>query len=82
MPAEIKPVLQDVTVETLPNGTNKAPAGRVDIHARVFRARQSLPFFDVRVCHPNVDSYKDLSPHQICRQNKNEKKLMYAQRVI
>jgi len=34
------------------------------------------------VCHPNADSYKDLSPKQIYRQHENEKKRMYANRVM
>ena len=76
---KIEPVLQDVTRETLPNGTNKAPDARVDIHARGFWARQSSAFFHVRVCHRNADY---LSPQQIYRQHENEKKRMYANRVI
>lgn len=77
---DIEPVLQDVTGETLPNSTNKAPDARV--HARGFWARQSFVFLDVRVYHPSADSYKDLSPEQIYRQHENEKKRMYAKRVI
>ena len=79
---EIEPVLQDVTGETLPNGTNKTPDARVDIHAQGFWARQSSAFLDARVCHPNADSYKDLSHQQIYRQHENKKKRMYAKQVI
>ena len=39
-------------------------------------------FFDVRVCHPNADSYRELSPKQIFRQHENEKKRQYASRVM
>ena len=61
---------------------NKAPDARLDIHARGFWSRQDSTFFDVRVCHPNAESYKDLTPQQIYRQHENKKKRMYASRVM
>ena len=64
---ETEPVLQDITGEQLRRGTNKAPEARLDIHARGFWERQRSAFFDVRVCHPNADSYQDLEPQQIYR---------------
>ena len=33
---------------------------RLDTHAREFWESQRAAFFDVRVCHPNADSYRDL----------------------
>ena len=39
-------------------------------------------FFDIRVCHPNADSYKELSPKQICKLHEDEKKRKYASRII
>jgi len=33
------------------------------------------------VCHPNADSYRDLSPKQIYRIHENEKKRKYNSRV-
>ena len=33
---EMEPVLQDVTGEVMPRGTNKAPDARLDIRARGF----------------------------------------------
>ena len=79
---EVEPVLQELTGEVLPLGANTAPDARLDIHARGFWEKQRSAFFDVRVCHPNAESYKDLSPQQIYRQHENEKKRMYAQRVM
>ena len=38
--------------------------------------------FDVRVCHPNADSYRDLTPKQICKKHENENKRQYAERVM
>ena len=48
----------------------------------VFGPTQGSTFFDVRVCHPNAESYKDLTPQQIYRQHENEKKGIYASRVM
>ena len=41
-----------------------------------------MPFFYVTVCHPNAESYRDLSPEQIYRQHENGKKRSYAKRVM
>ena len=51
---EIESVLQELTGESLPNGTNRAPDARLDIHVRGFWERQRPAFFDVRVCYPNA----------------------------
>ena len=79
---EIELVLQEITVESLGRGANTAPDARPDIHARGFWSRQGSTFFDARVCHPNAESYKDLTPQQIYRQHENEKERMYASRVM
>ncbi|XP_044169682.1 uncharacterized protein LOC122953779 [Acropora millepora] len=71
---EIEPVLQEITGEELNRGANRAPDARLDIHARGFWDRQQSAFFDVRVCHPNADSYRELSPKQIFQLHENEKK--------
>ena len=72
---EVEPVLQEVTGETLNHGANKASDARLDIHARGFS------FFDVEVCHPKADSYKDLTPKQIYKMHESEK-WQYAERVM
>ena len=79
---KVEPVLQEVTGETLNHGANKAPDARLDIHARGFWERQRSAFFDVRVCHLNADSYRDLNPKQIYKKHENEKKRQYAERVM
>ena len=71
---ETEPVLQEITGEELIRGANKAPDTRLDVHSRVFWDRQQSAFFDVRVCHPNADSYRELSPKQIFQLHENEKK--------
>ena len=71
---EIEPILQDISEERPNRGASKAPDARLDIHARSFCELQRPVFFDVRVCHPNAESYKDLEPQQIYRLHENEKK--------
>ena len=39
-------------------------------------------FFDVRVCHPNAESYNDPEPQKIYRMHENEKKRLYSRRVL
>ena len=34
------------------------------------------------MCHPNADSYKDLTPKQIYKKHENKKKRQYAKRVM
>ncbi|PFX27820.1 hypothetical protein AWC38_SpisGene7494 [Stylophora pistillata] len=79
---EIEPVLQELIGVSLPSGANRPPDTRLDIHARGFCERQRSAFFDVRVCYPNADSYRDLDLKQIYKQHENEKKSLYTQRVM
>ena len=74
---EVEPGLQHFTGETLNRGANQEIGARLDIHATGFWERQRSFFFDVTVCHPNAESYKDLTPKQIYRQHENEKKRLY-----
>ena len=79
---ETEPILQDVSGEQLSRGSIRAQDARLDVHARGFWERQRSAFFDVRVCHPNADSYRDLEPQQIYRLHENEKKRLYSRRVL
>ena len=79
---EIEPQLQDVTGEQLSSGSNLAKEERLDIHARGFWEQHQSAFFDIRVCHPNAESYKQLEPKQIYRLHENEKKRSYSRRVL
>ena len=54
----------------------------LDIRVRGFWERQRSAFFDVRVCHPNADSYCEQKPEQIYKQHENEKKRQYGSRVM
>ncbi|XP_068704061.1 uncharacterized protein [Montipora foliosa] len=79
---EVEPVLQDITEEQLSRGSNRAHDARLDVRARGFWDPQSSAFFDVRVCHPNAESYKDQEPQQIYRIHENDKKRLYSRRVL
>ena len=79
---EVEPVLQDITEEQLSRGSNRTRDARLDIRARGFLDPQSSAFFDVRVFHPNAESYKDQEPQQIYRTHENDKKRLYSRRVL
>ena len=64
---ETEPVLQDITGEELNRGANTFPNARLDVVASGFWERQRFAFFDVRICHPNADSYRDMDLNQIYR---------------
>ena len=68
---ETEPVLQEITGDA-----------RLDVHTRRFWDRQQSAIFDVRVCHPNADLYRELSPKQIFQLHENEKKRQYSRRVL
>ena len=59
-----------------------APDARLDVYCRGFWERQWVAFFDIRVCHPNADSYKELSPKRIYKLPEEEKKRKYESRII
>ena len=68
--------------EELGRGSNTAPDARLDIHTWGFWEPQRAAFFDVRVCHPKADSYRDLELSQIYSNHENEKKRSYSRRVL
>jgi len=68
---QVEPALQPITGEELARGTNQAPDARLDVHCRGFWERQRAEFFDIRVCHPNADSYRDLSPNLQLSRHRN-----------
>ena len=78
----IEPTLQPLAGEGLNKGANTAPDARLDVHCRGFWKRQRATFFDIRVCHPNADSYKEPSPKQIYKLREDENKRKYASRII
>ena len=79
---QVEPVLQGLTGEVRRRGTNQAPDVRLDVYARGFWDRQGSAFFDVSVFHPNAESCKDLTILQLYRKHEDEKKRLYANRVL
>ena len=47
-----------------------------------FWENQRSAFFDMKVFHPNADSYRDLELQQIPRNHENQKKRLYLRRVL
>ena len=47
-----------------------------------FWSRQEDAFFNVRVCHPNADSYKSISQDALLHQHERKKRLEYEERII
>jgi len=78
---QVELALKPITGEKLARGTNQAPDASLDVHGRGFWERQRSAFFDIKVCHPNADSYRDLCPRQIYSIHENEKKGKYNSRV-
>ena len=78
----VEPTLQPLTGEKLNRGANTAPVARLDVHCRGFWERQRAAFFVIRVCHPNADSYRDLTPNQVYKLHEDEKKRKYASRIL
>ena len=78
----VEPTLQPLTGEELNRGANTAPEARLDVHCRGFWERQRAAFLDIRECHPNADSYRDLTPNQVYKRHEDEKKRKYASRVL
>ena len=61
---------------------NSAQLARLDISARRVWSPNEKTFFDVRVTHPNAASHRSKSLQQLYKENENEKKRMYGDRVI
>jgi len=71
-----------VTGEQLSSGSNLAREARLDIHARGFWKQHQSAFFDIRVCHPNAESYKQLEPKMIYCLHENEMKRSYTRHAL
>ena len=63
-------------------GVPTRPLTRGRISVLGASGRKNSAFFDVRVCHPKADSYKNLLPKQIYRQHKKEKKHFCSSRIL
>ena len=55
---------------------------RADIRATGFWGRQQCSFFDIRVFHPNAQSYRQTSIQNLYRRHEQAKKREYGDRII
>ena len=78
----VEPTLQSLTGEELNREASTAPDARLDVQCRGFWERQRAAFFDIRVCHPNADSYRDLTPNEVYKLHEDKRKQKYASRVL
>ena len=79
---QTEPGLMPVNPENFRQGVNCAPNARLDISARGVFGDADKTFFDIRVTHPNCPSFRTKSLEQIYKQNENEKKNLYNERIL
>ena len=76
---EKEPQLQPLSGENiLPRTANRQEEARADIKAKGFWCRQQSAFFDVRVFHPNAQSYRNTSIAALYRRQEQTKKREYG----
>ena len=79
---ECDPHLQSLSGEQIhPNSANLNDDTRTDIRARGFWRRGHCAFFDVRVFHPNAQSYRSSKIETLYRRHENLKKREYGDRI-
>ena len=80
---ETEPHLQPLDNERFNLRTaNTSPEARLDIKAGGFWSRGVTAFFDVRVTHVNSTSNQNKPTSKIFREQENEEKRQYLQRVL
>ena len=65
----------------MPLSANRRDDARADIRATCFGGRQQCAFFDVRVFHPNAQSYHHSSISSLYRRHEQAKKREYGDRI-
>ena len=83
----VEPCLQLLSGEVFSyRSANTAPDARANVRARAFWTRGEDAFFDVRVFHPNAQSYVDCSPaslfsrHERCKRGEHEERIVNIER--
>ena len=66
----------------VPISANRHDDARADIRATGFRGRQQSAFFDVRVFHPNAQSYRHSSISSLYRRHEPAKKREHGDRIL
>ena len=79
---ESEPPLLPLTGENIvPLSANRRDDARADIRATGFWGRQQCAFFDVRVFHPNAQSYRHSSISSLYRRHELAEKREYGDRI-
>jgi hypothetical protein len=77
----IEPELLPLANDRVVTG-NKAKKARLDVAGNGVWGPQERTFLDVRVMHPNAESYKNKDVAQVYEQHEREKKRTYNERII
>ena len=78
----LEPILQDLTGETLPPGSNTAPNARLDVSCRNFWLPLDKVFTDVRIFHAQAPSNARMSVKNMYTHHETRKKAEYNARVM
>ena len=78
----VEPQLLPVDPKSFKDSTNTQPEARLDIAATGLHSVFERTFFDVRVTHPSCDTNIHKSLTQLYRDQEEEKKRTYEERVI
>ncbi len=78
----LEPVLQDLTGEILPSGSNTAANARLDVSCRSFWTPLDKVFTNVRVFHAQAPTNARMSVKSMYIHHENSKKAEYNARVI
>ena len=78
----VKSRLLSVNPESFKQSTNTQPEARLDIAATGVHSTFERTFFDIRVTHPSCDTHITKPLSQLYKEEENEKKRVYEERVI
>ena len=76
-----EPELLPLENDEIVNG-NRAQKARLDVSGNGIWGPQEKTFLDIRVMHPNSESYRGKDIHQVYRLHEMEKKRTYNERII
>ena len=78
----VEPVLQDLSREVLPSGSNTSPNARLDVSCRSFWSPLDEVFTDVRIFHGQAQSNAKTTVKKMYEHHEQRKKAEYNRRVL
>ncbi len=78
----LEPVLQDLSGELLPSGSNTSPNARLDVSCRSFWSPLDKVFTDVRIFHAQAPSNAKMTIKNMYEYHEGRKKAEYNRRVM